>query len=283
MVHGARQNQAGAGEGDVKKVTRRLAGIILLAATGAAFAEGGAPPIPAPGVSSFEREASLQRGARDFANYCLNCHSAQYMRYNRLTDLGLTEDQIRDNLMFATDKIGSPMTVAMRRSDAAAWLGSPPPDLSVEARVRGRDWLYSYLLAFYRDDTSATGWNNLVFPNVGMPHVLWNLSGTQKLVETEYDDQEKAEAAAIAAKALALVEPAAGGKYVVKTLTEEKPGTLSSVEYKAFVGDLVNYLDYISEPVKSERINIGIVVLIFLGVLFALVYSLKRDYWKEIH
>ena len=262
---------------------RILAGIVLFATAGVALAEGGAPLLPAPGVRSFERDASLQRGARDFANYCLNCHSAQYMRYNRLTDLGLTEAQIKDNLMFATDKIGSTMTVAMSRSDASAWLGSPPPDLSVEARVRGRDWLYSYLLAFYRDDKSASGWNNLVLPNVAMPHVLWNLSGQKKLVETEYEDRDKAEAAAIAAKGLVLLEPAVGGKYVVKTLTDGTRGAMTNVEYEMFVSDLVNYLDYIGEPAKSERINIGIVVLIFLGVLFALVYSLKRDYWKEVH
>jgi ubiquinol-cytochrome c reductase cytochrome c1 subunit len=265
------------------KAALRFAGLLLFAVAFAALAEGGARLLPAPGVGNFERDASLQRGARAFANYCLNCHSAQYMRYNRLTDLGLSEDQIQDNLMFASDKIGSSMTVAMSRSDASAWLGSPPPDLSVEARVRGRDWLYSYLLAFYRDDQAASGWNNLVFPNVAMPHVLWNLSGTQKLVETEYENLEKAEAAAIAAKGLALVEPAAGGKFLVETLAEGTPGTLSSVEYKGLVGDLVNYLDYIAEPVKSERITIGIVVLMFLGLLFALVYSLKRDYWKEVH
>jgi ubiquinol-cytochrome c reductase cytochrome c1 subunit len=265
------------------KAVSGLAGIVLFAAAGFALAEGSEPLLSAPSVSRFERDASLQRGARNFANYCLNCHSAQYMRYNRLTDLGLSEEQITDNLMFATDKIGGTMTVAMRPSDATAWLGSPPPDLSVEARVRGRDWLYSYLLTFYRDDKTASGWNNLVFPNVAMPHVLWNLSGTQKLVETQYDSQEKAEAAAIAAKSLALVEPAGGGKYVVKTLAESTPGTLSKVEYEKFASDLVNYLDYISEPVKSDRINIGLVVLIFLGLLFALVYSLKRDYWKEVH
>jgi ubiquinol-cytochrome c reductase cytochrome c1 subunit len=265
------------------KSARILAGVILLAAAGVALAESGARLLPAPGVSGFERNASLQRGARDFANYCLNCHGAQFMRYNRLTDLGLSEAQITDNLMFASDKIGGTMTVAMSKTDATAWLGVTPPDLSVEARVRGRDWLYSYLLAFYRDDNSATGWNNLVFPNVGMPHVLWSLSGSQKLVETEFEDREKAEAAAIAAKSLAVVEPAAGGKFVVKTLGEGTPGTLSGVEYKALVADLVNYLDYIAEPVKNERINIGIIVLIFLGVLFALVYSLKRDYWKEVH
>jgi len=266
------------------KRARLIIGVVLLAVAGVALAsEGGARLVGAPEGSKFEREASLQRGARNFANYCLNCHGAQFMRYSRLTDLGLSEEQIKDNLMFTTDKIGGAMTVAMSKSDAAGWFGASPPDLSVEARVRGRDWLYSYLLAFYRDDKTATGWNNLVFPSVAMPHVLWNLQGSQKLVEKEFDDPEKADAASIQAKGLALVEPAQGGKYVVKTLADDVPGTLSPVEYKAFVADLVNYLDYIAEPAKSDRINIGIVVLIFLGVLFALVYSLKREYWKDVH
>jgi ubiquinol-cytochrome c reductase cytochrome c1 subunit len=264
------------------KAMRCMAGLVLLAAAGTVLAaEEGAHLIPAP--SNRLDVESLQRGARNFVNYCLNCHSAQYMRYNRLSDLGLTEKQIQDNLMFASDKIGSTMTVAMRPADAAVWFNAPPPDLTVEARVRGRNWLYSYLLAFYRDEKSATGWNNLVFPSVAMPHVLWNLSGTQKLVETLYDDSEKAEAAAIAAKGLSLLEPAPGGKYVVKTLAVDTPGALSNVEYEAFVADLVNYLDYMAEPVKNERINIGIVVLLFLGVLFALVYALKRNYWAELH
>ena len=135
---------------------------------------------PAP-INRLDAE-SLQRGARTFVNYCLNCHSAKYMRYNRLTDLGLTEAQIQDNLMFATDKIGDTMTIAMPPADAKAWFGAPPPDLSVEARVRGTDWLYNYFLGFYRDDESATGWNNLVFPNVGMPHVLWGSPGSNRLV-----------------------------------------------------------------------------------------------------
>jgi ubiquinol-cytochrome c reductase cytochrome c1 subunit len=260
---------------------RRFAGVILFAVAGAALASEGARLVPAP--SNRLDVESLQRGARNFVNYCLNCHSAQYMRYNRLTDLGLSEKQIEENLMFASDKIGSTMTVAMTRADAAAWFVAVPPDLTVEARVRGRDWLYSYLLAFYRDEKTPTGWNNLVFPNVVMPHVLWNLSGEQKLVEKEFENLERAEAAAIAAKGLALVEPALGGKYIVKTLAEDTPGTLSSVGYKTFVADLVNYLDYMGEPVKNERINIGIVVLIFLGVLFGLVYALKRDYWAELH
>ena len=226
---------------------------------------------------------SLQRGARNFVNYCLNCHGAQYMRYNRLADLGLTEAQIKDNLMFATDKVGSTMAAPISRADGTAWFGVAPPDLTVESRIRGKDWIYNYLLGFYRDDESTTGWNNLVFPSVAMPHVLWNLAGTQKLVETEYESLDKAEAAAIAIKGLALVEPGKGGKWLVKTVAPNVPGTLSPVEYKAFVTDLVNYLDYMAEPIRNERINIGYVVMIYLGVLFAFAYALKRNYWKDVH
>ena len=265
----------------VKVVTRLLGAALLVAAACTSANESGVRLDPAP-VHRLDVD-SLQHGAAIFVNYCLNCHGAQFMRYNRLTGLGLTEDQISDNLMFATDKMGSTMTAAMSKADAAAWFGAPPPDLSVEARVRGKDWLYSYLLGFYRDEQSITGWNNLVFRNVVMPHVLWNLSGTQKLVETEYEDEEKAEAGAIAAKGLALAEPLANGKWVVKTLAQDTPGKMSPVEYKAFVADLVNFLDYIAEPVRNERITIGIVVMIYLGLLFAFAYALKRSYWKDIH
>jgi ubiquinol-cytochrome c reductase cytochrome c1 subunit len=263
------------------KAITGILGILLLAVANGALAEGGPVLEPAP-AARLDVE-SLQRGAGHFVNYCLNCHSAQFMRYNRLTDLGLTEQQIKDNLMFATDKIGSPMVAAMRKADGVAWFGAPPPDLSVEARVRGKDWLYSYLLGFYRDEKSTTGWNNLVFPSVAMPHVLWQLQGTQRVVETEYEDHEKAEAAVIAAKALAVAERLPNGKYVVKTLSVDTPGTMSVVEYKKFVADLVNYLDYMAEPVRNERINIGIVVLIYLGILFVFAYALKRAYWKDVH
>lgn len=265
----------------MKAIIRWLGVVLLVAAGGAFAAESGLRLEPAPG-RRLDNE-SLQRGARNFVNYCLTCHSAQHMRYKRLTDLGLTEQQIKDNLMFATDKVGSTMTVAMSKADATAWFGAPPPDLSVEARVRGADWLYSYLNAFYRDDKAPSGWNNLVFPKVAMPHVLWAIQGVNKLVETEYEDQEKAEAAAIAAESLAKVERLPNGKYAVLTLAQESPGSLSSVDYKAFVADLVNYLVYMAEPARNERINIGIGVLIFLGVLFTFAYALKRNYWKDIH
>ncbi|HKW80981.1 MAG TPA: cytochrome c1, partial [Casimicrobiaceae bacterium] len=172
------------------RILTSVVGIVLLAAAGSALAsESGLRLESAPG--SRLDEESLQRGARNFVNYCLTCHSAQYMRYNRLSDLGLTEEQIKDNLMFATDRVGSTMTVAMRKADAVAWFGAAPLDLSVEARVRGKDWLYSYLSAFYHDEKAPSGWNNLVFPNVAMPHALWQLQGINKLVETEYEDHEK--------------------------------------------------------------------------------------------
>ena len=262
-----------------------LSAALLFAVAGAALGSGGADLRldPAP-VHRLDTE-SLQRGARNFVNYCLNCHSAKYMRYERLQDIGLTEQQIKDNLMFGTDKIGSPMTVAMTAEQGRAWFGVIPPDLSVEARVRGNDWLYNYFLSFYKDDQSTTGWNNLVFPNVGMPHVLWALSGPQKLVVTEFDSHEKANAAAIALKGLAKVEPAPGGKWLVKTVVVDPaaPGSLTPVEYRAWVADLVNFLDYVAEPTKNKRISLGIMVLLYLGVLFVFVYALKRVYWKDVH
>jgi len=255
--------------------------ILLSFASAASAAEGGIRLAPAP-VDRLD-EASLQRGARNFVNYCLTCHTAKYMRYNRLTDIGLSEAQISNNLMFATDKIGETMTVAMTPAEGKSWFGAAPPDLTVEARIRGRDWLYNYLLGFYRDEKSATGWNNLVFPNVGMPHVLWQLSGINKLVETEYEDHEKATAAAIAVKGLSAIEPLRENKFAVLQVAPDVPGTLSRVEYDTFVADLVNYMDYMAEPVRNRRIHLGIIVLLFLGVLFVFAYALKREYWKELH
>ena len=264
---------------------KRLALFVLFCATfaGGALASGGADLRLAPAPAHRLDDESLQRGARNFINYCLNCHSAKYMRYNRLTDLGIDLAMIQDNLMFATDKVGSTMTVAMPATDAKTWFGAPPPDLTVEARVRGRDWLYNYLLGFYRDNASATGWNNIVFPNVGMPHVLWELSGSNKLIENEFEDHEKATAAAIAAKGLSLVEPKTGGKWAVLTVANDTPGTMSRVEYEQFAGDLVNYLEYMAEPARNKRINLGIAVLLYLGVLFAFAYWMKRAYWKDVH
>jgi len=257
----------------------------LLFVAGSAFASGGADLRldPAP-VHRLDTE-SLQRGARNFVNYCMGCHSAKYMRYERLKDIGLKDDEIRNNLMFGTDKIGSTMTIAMAPADAKRWFAVTPPDLSVEARVRGADWLYNYFNAFYKDPGSSSGWNNLVFPNVGMPHVLWALSGNNKLVTQEFEQHEEALAAAIAIKGLVKVEPAPGGKWLVHTVAADpdSPGALTPVQYQAFVADLVNFMDFVAEPSKNKRISLGIVVLLYLGVLFALIYALKRSYWKDVH
>lgn len=254
----------------------------LSCAAGVALASGADMRLaPAP-VNRLDEE-SLQRGARNFVNYCLTCHTARYMRYNRLTDLGLSPAQIEGNLMFASEKIGDTMTVAMTKTDGAAWFGAAPPDLSVESRIRGRDWLYNYLLGFYRDPKSTSGWNNIVFPNVAMPHVLWELSGVNKLVETEYEDHEKATAAAIAVKGLSALEPLPGGKYAVLQVAPDVPGSMTRVQYEAFVADLVNYMDYMAEPVRNKRIHLGIIVLMFLGVLFFFAYWMKREYWKDLH
>jgi len=256
---------------------------LFVAASGAALASGG-PDIrmePAP-INRLDL-ASQQRGARTFVNYCLNCHTAKYMRYNRLTDLGLTDAQIRDNLMFTTDRIGDTMTVAMRPADAKAWFGVAPPDLTVEARVRGADWLYNYFLGFYRDETTPSGWNNVVFPNVAMPHVLAELAGTNRLVTTEYKDHEQAQAAALAARGISVLAPGKDHTYVVRTIAVETPGTLTPVEYQRVVADLVNFLDYMGEPAKNRRISLGLIVLLYLGVLFVFAYWMKREYWKDVH
>ncbi len=196
--------------------------------------------------------ASLQRGARTFVNSCLNCHSANYMRYKRLEDIGLTEKQIKDNLLFAGEKVGDTMKVAINPKDAKKWFGVAPPDLSVEVRARGADWVYAYLRGFYRDETTPTGWNNTVYDKVAMPHVLYELQGEQVL------------------------------NHETHQLELMKPGKLSPAEYNAFVGDLTNYMAFMAEPAKQQRQHIGIWALLFLGVLLVLAIKLKKEYWKDI-
>lgn len=209
-------------------------------------------------------QASLQRGAKVFVNYCLSCHSAASMRYNRLHDIGLTDEQIKSNLLFAGEKVGEPMLVAMNKKEAKAWFGAPPPDLSVIARARGADWLYTYLRGFYRDETRPTGWNNVAFDKVGMPHVLWQLQGEQRLKVEEVVD-------------------AHGNKAESHSLVLAKPGKLSSAEYDMMVADLVNYLVYMGEPAKMQRMQLGLAVLLFLGIFFLIARALKKEFWNDIH
>ena len=197
-------------------------------------------------------QASLQRGATAFINNCLNCHSANYMRYNRLQDIGLTEKQIKDNLLFAGEKVGDTMKVSMSKADAKKWFGAPPPDLSVEVRARGADWIYAYLLSFYRDDSRPSGWNNKVFDKVAMPHVLYELQGEQIM------------------------------NHETHRLELVKPGKLNSSEYINYVADLTNYMAFMAEPDKQQRKHTGLWVLLFLGALLALTIKLKKAYWKDI-
>ena len=261
-----------------------LLAALFVAATGAALAAGG-PEIrmePAP-INRLDL-ASQQRGARTFVNYCLNCHSAKYMRYNRLTDLGLTEAQIRDNLMFATDKIGETMTVAMRPADAKAWFGVTPPDLTVEARVRGADWLYNYFLGFYRDETTPSGWNNVVFPNVAMPHVLAELSGTYRLVATEYKDHDEAKAAALAAKGIVRARARAR---TIRTSCGRSSWRRRARSARSSTSEWSPTSSIFSitwaSPRRTGALSLGLIVLLYLGVLFVFAYWMKREYWKDVH
>jgi ubiquinol-cytochrome c reductase cytochrome c1 subunit len=208
---------------------------------------------------------SLQRGARLFVNYCLSCHSASLMRYERMgKDLGISEELVSENLMFTGGKVGDLMTVATAPADAKAWFGTVPPDLTVIARSRGVDWLYTYLRSFYRDDSRHVGINNLAFPDVGMPHVMWELQGWQEPIITTEKDHE-------------------GNEVKVVDLELVEPGLMTPKEFDRAIRDLVNFLDYMGEPAKHERKALGVKVLLFLFLFLAVAYLLKRDYWKDVH
>jgi len=242
---------------------KRLLAILLAAAPALAFASSGGTPLERAPIDLHDK-ISLQRGAQIFVNHCLNCHSASVMRYSRLQDLGLTEQQIKDNLMFTTEKVGDTMLGQMDRDVAKAAFGIVPPDLSLVGRSRGPDWLYSYFKSFYRDPNSKTGWNNTVFPNVAMPHVLWEFQGEQALQVTEKRNRNT------------------GDVTHVSKLVLERPGSLRPVEYDEQVRDLVNYLAYMAEPAQANRKLWGILVLFFLAGFFVLTLMLKHEYWKDV-
>jgi ubiquinol-cytochrome c reductase cytochrome c1 subunit len=224
---------------------------LLLLLPAAVFAAGGGVRLDSS-PHDLRDLVSLQSGARTYVNYCLGCHSMQYMRYSNLTDIGLSEAQVKDYLLFTADKVGEPMKAPLETKAGKTWFGVNPPDLSVIARVRGADWLYTYLRTFYRDPKTVTGWNNLVYPNVAMPHALWTLQGERAL-----DDK-------------------------THKLTELSKGTQSVPEYDTTVRDLVNFLVYASEPAAMSRKTIGIWVLFVLGVLFIFAYLLKREFWRDV-
>lgn len=252
--------------------TQGLTGSIVLMLS-AVFLYGAAPAWGATGsyqlqhyAPSLSNLSSLQRGAKYFVNYCMGCHSANYSRYNRLAaDLGLTEDMVADNLLFTGDRIGNNMTIAMRSEDAQDWFNAIPPDLTLVARSRGVDWVYTYLKSFYLDDTRPSGVNNALFQHTAMPHVLWSLQGWQA----------------------AVFDPGRSGNgpahHAIKSLELQTPGLLSEEQYDKAVGDITNFLYYLSEPIRLHRHWVGIGVLLFLLVFAIIAYFLKREYWKDIH
>lgn len=230
----------------------------LVATVAPAFAAGGGNLQHAN--VNIRDTAAAQRGARLFVNYCMSCHAASYMRYNRLAeDLGLAEDAVMENLAFADVKIGETMDIAMRPGDAEKWLGKVPPDLSLISRSRGADWLYTYLLTFYQD--SSGGWNNQTLPNASMPHVMWQLQGIQKPVYAT--DAE--------------------GHEAVDHLVLHKPGLQTPEEYEGSVRDLVTFLEYLGEPAQIKRKNTGVWVLLFLAFFTMIAYLLKAEYWRDVH
>ena len=249
-------------------VKKFFAALVLLPSLALA-SEGGFALDKAPERASL---SSLQNGAKLFVNYCLNCHSAASMRYNRLKDLGLTDEQIKGSLLFTGEKVGDLMTTAMRPADAKAWFGAVPPDLSVIARAKasasgtGPDYLYTYLRTFYKDETRPTGWNNMVVPNVAMPHVMWQLQGTRTAKMSEEKD------------------PHDHSKTVHKFAGFEQvtPGTMTGPEFDTATADLVGYLEWMAEPAQQTRKRLGVWVLLFLSVFVLLTWRLSASYWKEV-
>jgi ubiquinol-cytochrome c reductase cytochrome c1 subunit len=247
-----------------------LASLLLL---GPARAAGGGVAWDKFPTERLTDMAALQNGAKLFSNYCLNCHAAAFMRYNRLRDIGLTEEQIAANLVMTGAKVGDTMKVALDPKDAKEWFGKVPPDLTLIARSRsaagqgtGADYIYTYLRTYYRDDTKATGWNNAAFPNVGMPHVLWELQGQQRAVYADEKDPH---------------DPAKTVQ-VFKGFEQITPGSMNAAEYNLAVADLVAFLQWMAEPNQNDRKRLGVWVLLFLAVFTVIAWRLNAAFWKDI-
>ena len=256
----------------MKKLIFSLLTSLCLLSPGAHAAGGGVAwdKFPAERITDM---TALQNGAKLFANYCLNCHQAAFMRYNRLRDIGLTEKQIQDNLVFTGVKVGDTMKVAMDPKDAKAWLGVLPPDLTLIARSRssagqgpGSDYLYTFLRTYYRDDTKLTGWNNLAYPNAAMPHALWELQGQQRAVFEQRKDPHDP---------MKTIE-------TFKAFEQITPGLLSQAEYNLAIADLVAYLQWMAEPNQTSRVRLGVFVLLFLAVFTVIAWRLNASFWKDV-
>jgi ubiquinol-cytochrome c reductase cytochrome c1 subunit len=256
---------------EMKKLLATLLAMLALSSPALAASEGIAwYKFPDKRVTDL---AALQNGAKLFVNYCLNCHSAAYMRYNRLRDIGLTEQQIKDNLVFGNAKVGDVMKTSLDPKEAKAWFGGVPPDLTLIARSRadgakgsGADYIYTYLRSYYRDDTKATGWNNAAFPNVAMPHVLWELQGQQRAVfANEKDPHDDSKTV-----------------HVFKGFEPISSGSMTQANYNEAVADLVAYLQWMGEPTQTSRVRLGVWVLLFLAMFTVIAWRLNAAYWQDI-
>ncbi|MCP1374107.1 cytochrome c1 [Dyella lutea] len=229
---------------------------LLVGCTSALAAEG--PELPKAG-NNISDQASLQRGAKLFFNYCVGCHSIKFMRYSRIgEDLGLTEQEVMQNLNFTGVNYGETIESHMPAEDAAKWFGKAPPDLSLEVRAKTADWVNAYLNSFYLDPSRPVGWNNTVFPNASMPNPLWELQGIQTAVRKD-------------------------GSEEIEKLELSKPGKMTPEQYQQATRDLTNFLEYVSEPAALQRKHYGIWVLLFLAGFTLLAYMLKKEYWKDVH
>lgn len=245
-----------------KNFVRALAGLAagLLVSASAFAAEGG--NLLHANTNLADRQ-SLQRGAALYMNYCSGCHSLKYLRYSRMgEDLGLTEEEVMQNLNFTGAKYGEHIQVSLNEADGNKWFGKAPPDLSLTARVRGSDWIYTYLKSFYLDEARPLGWNNQLFPNVSMPNPLWEMQGLQ---HAEYG------------------EPDASGERPVHALRITTPGSMEPEQFDQAVRDITAFLEYAAEPIALKRGRIGVWVVLFLAVFTFLAYLLKREYWKDVH
>jgi len=237
-----------------------LLGTVVFATPAFAAEEG--EDLPHAGTDLSDN-ASLQRGAALYMNYCSGCHSLKYLRYSRMAeDLGLSEDQVQDNLNFTGAKVGEQVHVALSEDEGKQFFGKMPPDLSVIARVRGSDWIYNYLKSFYLDESRPVGWNNTVFPNASMPNPLWQLQGAQ---HAEFG------------------KPDASGERPVEKLLLPQPGTQNAAEFDQTVRDITAFLEYAGEPAVLKRQSLGVWVVLFLAFLTFLAWLLKKDYWRDVH
>ncbi len=242
---------------------KKLISICLLLLPTMAFANTGGVHLDHADVDLADKP-SLQRGAKIFVNYCLSCHSASFARFSGVAkDLDIPEDVMSKNMLFVSDKIGSNMDIAMKAEDAEKWLGKNPPDLSVIARSRGADWIYTFLNSYYLDPSRSTGVNNRVFDKTAMPHVLWELQGWQKLAYTEEHHGEE-------------------NKKVITGLKLVSPGKMNEESYRQVTHDLTNFLTYLGEPALMVRKKVGFWVILFLLILLIPAYKLKKEYWKDV-